>query len=177
MKKLLGISLLSATLISGQLLAASCGGKSDSGKMDSGMHGKSKSQNSHGSMKLVQKIIGAVSHTGINSDQAMKIADAIATFKKNKAEVKKEKEIPLDAFKNDKFDADAFRAAKDRKHNFMVQLQVQLFESIYETLDAEQKKIFKRMFTAPMIQKMLHAGQAKGCGGSAKSSCSKGMKH
>lgn len=175
MKKLLGISLLTATLISGQLLAASCGNKSGDSKMASGMHGKSESHSSHnsqhGGMKLVQKIIGAVSHTGINSEQAMKIADAIATFKKNQAEVKKEKEMPLDAFKDDKFDADIYRAAKDRKHNFMVQLQVQLFETVYETLNADQKKIFKRMFTAPMIEKMLHSGQSKGCGGSSKPSC------
>jgi hypothetical protein len=170
-KRILIATALASTLLSGSAIAcgsqggmmASCG-KAQQGK---GHHGK-------GKMHFVRKVIAAVSKTGIDSAQAQKVTDAINTYKQAKMEARQKRVPPLDAFKGDAFDKKAFREIMLSRPEAMIAAKSELFESIYAILDKEQRRIFRREFTAHMVewtikQDMIKGymlkGQGRGCGG------------
>jgi hypothetical protein len=112
-------------------------------------------------MHLVKKIVDAVSKTGLSTSQAKEITSAINDFKSAKKELKALKMFPIDAVQNDKFDSKMFVEAKRKMFDKKMELVTELFESVYDVLTDEQKKVFKREFSAPIIKKMIKKGMHK----------------
>ncbi len=180
-KRILIAAALASTLAAGSAMACSQGGSGMSGKSGGMMmsQGGGMSQGQHGEQKkhFVRKVIAAVSKTGIDSKQAQKVTDAINTFKQAKMQVKMAgANVPLDAFKGDTFDKGRFTEILLNKPKAMINAKGDLLEAIYAILDKEQRKIFTREFTAPMVAKTIKMnmikghmmGSGKGMGGSCK---------
>jgi hypothetical protein len=174
-RRILIAATLASTLLAGSAAACDRGGMMhSSGKMQQGMEQHGKGHQGKGKMHFVRKVIAAVSKTGIDSAQAKKVTDAINTFKQAKMVAGQKRVPPLDAFKGDAFDKKAFRKIMLSRPEAMIAAKSDLFESIYAILDKEQRRIFKREFTAHMIewtikQDMVKGhmlkGQGRGCGG------------
>lgn len=164
--KLLVLSLVTLLFSVGTVLAGEHGKKSHDSQTMGSEHSKrseSHSQhNGHEKKHIVKKLVSAVSKTGLNAQQVEQVTQAINQFKLTKLKIKSQKQFPLDAFKEDAFDKQAFKNHWDKFNAMKVQAKSDLFEQIYSILDAEQKKIFKREFTAPMIEKMIKKNMLKG---------------
>lgn len=111
---------------------------------------------------LVRRVIEAVSKTGINTKQAAAVTDAVNTFKMRQMELRANKVMPIDAFGDDAFDAALFKNMKQKAFDAKIDAKTDLFKSIYAILTPEQRKIFKREFTAPMVQKIIKKNMIKG---------------
>lgn len=137
--------------------SCTCGSSCDCGTIGDGCgcHGETKKH-------FARKVIAAVSKTGLNSEQVQKVTDAVNLYKQAKMEAKQSWDFPLEAFKDDAFDKKAFREAMMRKPAAKIDAKSDLIESIYAILNAEQRKIFKREFTAPMTYAMIKENMAKG---------------
>jgi hypothetical protein len=169
-KRILIATALASTLLSGSAIACSQGGMMGAcGKVEQGKghHGK-------GKMHFVQKVIAAVSKTGIDTAQAQKVTDAINTYKQAKMLTRQKRVPPIGAFKKDAFDKKAFREIMLSMPEAMIAAKSDLFESIYAILDKEQRIIFRREFTAHMVERVIKQnmikghmlkGQGRGCGG------------
>lgn len=124
---------------------------------------------------MVRKVIAAVSQTGLNAQQVQAVTDAINTFKAKRMEAKASKTFPIDAFGDKAFDAKAFKQAKQKEFDAKIDAVTELFSSIYATLTPEQRPVFKRAFTAPMVEKMIKQNMIKGPmtmqGGGSKMKC------
>lgn len=138
---------------------SSCGSKEGSScgtmKDGSGCHGKTKKH-------FARKVIAAVSKTGLSTEQAIEVTEAVNLYKQAKMEAKQQKMFPMNAFKDDTFDKQAFIEAKLRYPEAKVSAKADLLESIYTILSAEQRKVFKREFTAPAMEMMIKKNMAKG---------------
>jgi hypothetical protein len=169
-RRILTAAALASALLVGNAAACGQGGMMPScGKMQQGM-----GQPGKGKMHFVQKVIAAVSKTGIDSIQAQKVTDAVNTFKQAKMSVMQKRTYPLDAFKGDAFDKKVFKKTMLSRPEAMIAAKSDLFESIYAILDKEQRKIFTREFKAHMIAKTIKKNmikgymlpkQGRGCGG------------
>ncbi len=142
------------------------------GKKSHGSHAmssKSGSQSEHHAQHsghekkhMLRNLIAAISKTGLNAEQITQVTQAINQFKLSKQQLKSQKTPPLEAFKDDGFDQQAFKNHLDSFHAMKVKAKIDLFEQIYSILNTEQQKIFKREFTAPMIEKMIKKNMLKG---------------
>lgn len=117
----------------------------------------------HGKM-FVQNVIHALGKTGLSTEQTKKAIKAINTFKQASMQMRQARNFPIDAFTDQGFDKAKFQAAMEQKFQAKVSAKTALFESIYAILDGEQKKVFKREFTAPMVMKMMRKDLTKGSG-------------
>jgi len=151
-KTLLVSSALASMLLVGNLHAKNHTAMQNTHKENHSQHEK---------MHLVKKVVAAVSKTGLNSDQVAKITEAIDNFKAVKRELKKSKMFPIDALKDDKFDTEVFVNAKSDMFNKKMQAVSELFTSVYSVLTPEQRVVFKREFTAPIVEKMIKKGMTK----------------
>lgn len=113
-------------------------------------------------MHLIRKAIAAVSQTGLTTEQASAVTDAVNALKMKRMEMKASKAFPIDAFKNDAFDAKAFKAAKQKHFDAKIDAVTAFFTEIYAILTPEQRPLFKRAFTAPMVEKMIKKNMVKG---------------
>jgi hypothetical protein len=164
-QRILIAAALASTLLAGSATACSHGGpmkqQHSRGMQDSGgMQGKGTHEAIH--KHFVKKVVAAVSKTGINAAQAKKVTDAVNTFKTAKMQLKQNPPIPLDAFGSDGFDKARFTEILLTKPTATATAKGDLLESIYAILDTEQRKIFTREFTAPMVEKMIKLGMMKG---------------
>ncbi len=101
------------------------------------------------------QVIKAVSMTGLSAAQTKRIADGIADYEAQTAKIKKMKIFPVDSFINDKFDEKRFIKEMSEKYIAAVAAKAALFEYVFSVLDTEQRKIFKRAYTAPLIEKII----------------------
>jgi hypothetical protein len=166
MKHTLLGALAVAALLGTATAAAACpgGGK---GMMSHGsektMHSRSgKMSQGHQRKHLVQKIIAAVSKTGLSSKQAAAVTDAVNAFKMRRMELRENTMMPIDAFGDDTFDAKQFKQMHQKRFDAKIDAKIELFKSVYAILNAEQRAIFKREFTAPMVSKMIRKNMIKG---------------
>jgi len=159
-KKLALISLVASSILVSSMYAQGHNKMSNaSSKMEKKhSHGH---DSKHEKMHLVKKIVDAVSKTGLSTSQAKDITSIINDFKSGKQELKALKMFPIDAVQNDKFDSKMFVESKRKMFDKKMELVTELFESVYDVLTAEQKKIFKQEFSAPIIKKMIKKGMHK----------------
>lgn len=165
-QRILIATALVSTLFAGNAMACSQGGSGMTGKSGGMMksQGDGMGQGQHGQQKkhFVRKVIAAVSKSGIDSAQAQKVTDAINTFKQEKMQIKMTRTVPLDAFKGDAFDKKVFSEIMLSKPNAMISAKAELLETVYAILDKEQRKVFTREFTAPMVEKTIKMNMIKG---------------
>ena len=121
-----------------------------------GMHGM------HGRKHLVRHVIRAVSKTGISTKQAAAVTDAVNTYKMRQMQLRGSMTMPIDAFGDSAFDAALFKQMKQKRFDAMVGAEIDLFKSVYAVLTPEQRTIFKREFTAPMVEKLIKKDMIKG---------------
>jgi hypothetical protein len=164
-RNLLGALAVAALLGTATAAAACpCGDKGmKSHGSEKGMHSRSKKMSQeHQRKHLAQKIIAAVSKTGLSAKQASAVTDAINAFKMRQMEFRGNKTMPIDAFGDDAFDAAYFKKTMQKKFDAKIDAKIDLFQSVYAVLNAEQRKVFKREFTAPMVSKMIRQNMVKG---------------
>lgn len=145
----------SAAMTGKSSCGTSCGSPDGTMKDGCGCQGKTKKH-------FARKVIAAVSKTGLSSEQAESVTEAVNLYKQAKMEAKQMWSYPLDAFKDDGFDKKMFRDTMLRKPTAKVDAKADLIESIYAILNAEQRKIFRREFTAPMAEKIIKSNMVKG---------------
>ncbi len=152
--------------------AMKCGGMQSQGPSGMNGNGMMMQKQKH----MVRKVIAAVSKAGLDSKQTAAITDAINTFKASRMELKANRMqmMPIDAFGDDKFDAELFKEKKRQMFEAKVGGCIELLKTVYAVLTPEQRKIFKREFTAPMVQMMIKQNMIKG--GMQGSGMGKGMK-
>ncbi|WP_345969501.1 Spy/CpxP family protein refolding chaperone [Sulfurimonas sp. HSL1-6] len=122
-----------------------------------GMHGGSSNK-----MHLARKVVDAVSQTGLSSAQTQAVTDAINSFKAKMMTRKASKTFPIDAFGDTAFDAKQFKAAQQKQFDAKMAAMTELFSTIYTVLTPEQRPLFKRAFTAPMVKMMIKRNMIKG---------------
>jgi len=152
MKSLTKVSVVTAlclTLLSASALADS---------QEKGMHG---GQSDH-KMHLARNVVAAVSQTGLTAKQAADVTDAVNAFKAKCMEQKASKSFPVDAFENGVFNAETFKREQQKQFDARTEAMTELFTRIYAILTPEQRPLFKRAFTAPMIEKMIKRNMIKG---------------
>lgn len=118
-------------------------------------------QNDH-KKHLVRQVISAVSQTGLSAEQAKAVTDAVNTFKMKRMQQKAARSFPVDAFENDAFNAERFTQTTQRQFDEKNAAMVELFTALYGILTPEQRPLFKRAFTAPMVEKMIKKNMVKG---------------
>ena len=156
-RRILIATALASTLVAGNAMACNQGGKSSCGEAKQG-----KGQHGDGKMHFVRKVISAVSKSGIDSEQAEKVTDAVNAFKQEKMEIMMVRSMPLDAFKGNAFDKKVFREIMLSTPEAIINAKAKLFEDIYAILDKEQRKAFSREFTAHMVEKKIKENMIKG---------------
>ncbi|MEJ2500100.1 MAG: hypothetical protein P8Y65_03045 [Campylobacterales bacterium] len=161
------LGALAVTALLGTATAATACPGGNKGMMshgsEKGMHSRSGSMSQQHSRKhLVQKVIAAVSKTGLSAKQAAAVTDAVNAFKMRQMELKGNKTMPIDAFGDEAFDAAYFKKTMQKKFDAKIDAKVELFQSVYAILNADQRKVFKREFTAPMVSRMIRKNMVKG---------------
>lgn len=164
--KRLAVSLIIFIFSMGLAQAGEHGKKSHGSQ---GMNAKNSTQtkqhsqhSGHKKKHMLRNLIAAISKTGLNAEQVTQVTQAINQFKLSKLQLKSKKTPCLEAFKDDGFDQQAFKNHQDNFHTMKVKAKIDLFKQIYSILNTEQKKIFKREFTAHMIEKMIKKNMIKG---------------
>ena len=163
--RILIAAALAATLLAGSATACSHEGQMKQPRHQglqnpAGMQGAETREPVH--KHFVKKVIAAVSKSGIDASQAKRVTEAVNTFKTAKMQLMKNPPLPLDAFKNDTFDKARFTEILLSKPTAAATAKGDLLESIYTILDKEQRKIFTREFTAPMVEKMITRDMIRG---------------
>lgn len=152
--------------------AFACSGQSGMQGMPGGSDNK---------MHIARKVVDAVSQTGLSAAQTQAVTDALNAFKAKMMARKAAKTFPIDAFGDNAFDAKQFKAFQQKQFDAKMDAMTELFNSIYATLTPEQRPVFKRAFTAPMVKKMIRQnmikGGMKGVGMKNSGSKSGGMKN
>jgi len=149
----------------GQGMAMKCGAGMQQGPGASGMQGCSgKSGMKQQQGQMVKRLIAAVSKTGLSAKQAAAVTDAVNTFKTSQMQMKANRlqMMPIDAFGDDKFDEALFKEKKEQMFNAKIGARIELFKAVYAVLTPDQRKVFKREFTAPMVQMMIRQNMVKG---------------
>jgi len=119
-------------------------------KKDAMQHGKMYQKG-----RLVQEVITAVSKTGLSAAQTKKVVQGISEYKATMQSIKNMRIFPVDSFINDQFDEKNFIAEMSEKSQAKIAAKAALFKYIFAILDDEQRKIFKREYAAPLIEKMI----------------------
>ncbi|WP_345972151.1 Spy/CpxP family protein refolding chaperone [Sulfurimonas diazotrophicus] len=145
--------IAAASLAFATTAAAACGGQST----PQGMHGTADNK-----MHIARKVVNAVSQTGLSAAQTQAVTDAINTFKAKQMTRKAAKTFPIDAFGEKAFDAKQFKAAQQKQFDAKIDAMTELFTTIYAVLTPEQRPVFKRAFTAPMVKMMIKRNMIKG---------------
>lgn len=109
----------------------------------------------HKEATTVQKVIRAVSKTGITAAQTRKIAEGIAAYEATSEKIKQMTIFPVDSFIDDEFDEKRFIKEMSEKYVAAVAARATLFKYVFKVLDKEQRKIFKREYAAPLISKII----------------------
>jgi len=104
---------------------------------------------------VVDKVIRAVSKTGLSALQTKKIAEGIAAYEATTEKIKKMVIFPVDSFINEEFDEKKFIAQMSEKYITAVAARATLFKYVFAVLDKEQRKIFKREYAAPLIRQII----------------------
>jgi hypothetical protein len=159
-QRILIATALASTLLAGSATACSHDNQTKQKHHSGSMQAKGDHEPVH--KHFVKKVVAAVSKTGISAAQAKKVTDAINTFKMAKMQLKQNPPLPLDAFKDEGFDKARFTEILLTRPTATATAKGDLLESIYGILDTEQRKLFTREFTAPMIEKMIKRGMMKG---------------
>ena len=156
--------ILLAMALASMLVMGSASADHEKQGMKQQHHGMEKKADSHKAphKKFVKKVVAAVSRTGIDSAQAQQVTEAINAFKTVKMQFKKKPPLPLDAFKGGQFDKNRFTEILLTKPTAMATAKGDLLERIYAILNDEQRKIFTREFTAPMVEKLIKKDMMKG---------------
>jgi hypothetical protein len=113
-------------------------------------------KNSHSNHSIVKNVVKAVSQTGLSAAQTKKIADGIAEYKATMMQIKQMKIFPVDSFIGDEFDENHFIREMSKKYQAKIAAKAALFKFVFAVLDDEQRKVFKRAYAAPLIEKMIH---------------------
>ena len=104
---------------------------------------------------ITNKVIKAVSKTGLSAAQTKKIAEGIAAYEATAQEIKQMKIFPIDSFIDDEFDENKFISEMSEKYIAAVAARATLYKYVFSVLDKEQRKIFKREYAASLISKMI----------------------
>lgn len=151
-KLLIGLSGLSLVLVTS---VDACGGMK--GQMKGNMSGKmchQKSMIKQGG-NMVNKVIKAVSQTGLSAAQTKQVADGIAQYQATIREIKAMRVFPIDSFMHDDFNETRFIAERSEKSLSKIAADAALFKYIFSILDKEQRKVFKNAYAAPVIEQMI----------------------
>ncbi|MGD8590954.1 MAG: hypothetical protein PVG22_19180 [Chromatiales bacterium] len=158
--------ILMATALVSMLVVGSASADHEDKGMKQHHQGMEQKTDSHSHEPMhkhfVRKVVAAVSKTGIDSAQAQQVTEAINRFKTTKMQFKMKPPLPLDAFKGEHFDKSRFTEILLSKPTAMATAKGELLERIYGILNEEQRKIFTREFTAPMVEMMIKKGMMKG---------------
>ena len=169
--------ILLATALASMLIVGTASADHEKQGMKQHQHGMEEKSDSNEAIHkhIVKKVIAAVSKTGIDSAQAQQITEAINAFKTTKMQFHKKPPLPLAAFKGEQFDKSLFTEILLSKPTAMATAKGELLERVYAILNVEQRKIFTREFTAPMVEKLIKKDmikghdmskeEGKGCGG------------
>ncbi len=111
--------------------------------------------------QLINDVIKAVSKTGISAVQTKKIADGISEYKTTMNRIKHMKIFPIDSFIGDEFDEKIFISKMSEKSQAKIAAKAALFKYIFAVLDDNQRKIFKREYAAPLIEKIIRMNMNK----------------
>lgn len=103
------------------------------------------------------KVIRAVSKTGLSAAQTKKIAEGIAEYEAEIVKIKAMKVFPVDSFINDEFNEQKFITEMSEKYMSAVAARATLYKFVFAVLDNEQRKIFKREYAAPLIMQILRS--------------------
>lgn len=169
-QRILIAAALASTLLAGSAAAAcNSGGGGCGGMMNQPNPGMQKGMKRGGMQsqqamqkQFLQNVINAVSRCGIDAAQTKKVTDAVNTFKKAQMQMKRQRQMPLAAFKGESFDKGLFAEILLAKPTAKATAKGDLLEAIYAVLDTEQAKIFTREFTAPMVRRMITQNMIKG---------------
>ena len=101
------------------------------------------------------KVIRAVSKTGLSASQTKKIAEGIAAYEATIVEIKEMQIFPVDSFINEEFDENRFIKEMSEKYISAVAARATLYKFVFKVLDKEQRKIFKREYAAPLIFNLI----------------------
>jgi len=104
---------------------------------------------------IVSNVTDAVSKTGLSALQTKKIAEGISEYRETMSKVRKMRIFPIDSFINDKFDEKVFISEMSEKYMAKIAAKAALFKYVFAVLNDEQRKIFKREYAAPLINKMI----------------------
>jgi hypothetical protein len=69
--------------------------------------------------------------------------------------IRQMKIFPIDSFINDQFDEKNFILQMSEKSQAKIAAKAALFKYVFAVLDDEQRKIFKREYAAPLIERMI----------------------
>lgn len=160
--KLLTGAVVALLLVTGGVQAGEHGKQSHKSQAMHTQHTSHDEHKGHEKKHMLRNLISAVSKTGLNADQVKQVTQSINQFKLTKQKIKSQKQFPINAFRKEGFDQKAFRMNRNKLNEMKIQAKIDLFEQIYSILDTEQKQIFTREFTAPMIEKMIKKNMLKG---------------
>ena len=103
------------------------------------------------------KVISAVSKTGLSATQTKKIAQGIAEYEETIKQIKRMRIFPVDSFINEEFDEKRFIKEMSEKYIAGVAARAALYKYVFAILDKEQRKIFKREYSAPLINALIRS--------------------
>lgn len=106
-------------------------------------------------MNTSDKVIRAVSKTGLSAIQTKKIAEGVAQYEAEIVKIKAMQVFPIDSFIGDEFDEKRFISEMSEKYITAVAARATLYKFIFAVLDTEQRKIFKREYAAPLIRQII----------------------
>ncbi|MDF1875854.1 hypothetical protein JHD48_08915 [Sulfurimonas sp. SAG-AH-194-I05] len=149
MIKKLVVSLVTASVLL-SVNAVACGHGSSSMK-PCGSYKKSSSPST------TSRVISAVSMTGLSAAQTKKIAEGIAAYESTTSKIAKMRIFPVDSFVGNEFDEKRFISEMSEKYIAAVAARATLFKYVFNVLDEEQRKIFKRAYAAPLISQIIRS--------------------
>ncbi len=115
-----------------------------------------------GHHQLVNDVVSAVSRTGLNAAQTKKVAEGISEYQATMLSIRQMRIFPIDSFINDRFDEKNFISEMGEKSQARTAAKAALFKYVFAILDDEQRKIFKREYAAPLIEKMIRMHMSQG---------------
>ena len=105
--------------------------------------------------KLIGKVLTAFSKTAPSKEQIKTVKRAVDKFRDSMREAKAKKGFPLETLKEDEFDKDTFGSICLKKSAQKIQNKIDFIDSVYSSLDKQQKREFKREFASKQALKEL----------------------
>ncbi len=146
-KKLLVVLALGSFLLSSSALACPKKAQMKSCTCKKSVHTKH---------SVVRNVVKAVSQTGLTAAQTKKIADGIGEYRATMIKISEMRIFPIDSFIGDSFHEERFINEMSKKYQSKIAAKAALFKFVFAILDDEQRKVFKRAYAAPLIEKMIH---------------------